>query len=79
MYNKINNMTKEQALLQQACNEIKILRNANQLMKARLDMFDDCIALLSARVERSGGLMSPDLVWEIEKHLSNKSEMEAGK
>lgn len=43
-------------------------------MKARLDMFDDCVALLSARVERGGMGMSPDLVWEIEKHIESITE-----
>jgi hypothetical protein len=67
-------MSKELELLKSATLEIKGLRSQNQIMKARLDMFDDCIALLSARVERSGMGMSPDLVWEIEKHIESITE-----
>lgn len=67
-------MSKELELLKSATLEIKGLRSQNQIMKARLDMFDDCVALLSARVERSGIGMAPDLVWEIERHIETITE-----
>jgi hypothetical protein len=63
--------TKEQNLLDDAVREIKSLKRSNELMRARLDMFDDCIALLSAQVNRQGMGMSPDISWEIEQHLAS--------
>jgi len=67
-------MSKELELLKMAVLEIKQLRNQNQIMKSRLDMFDDCVALLSARVERGVMGMSPDFLWEIEKHIESITE-----
>lgn len=67
-------MSKELGLLKMAALEIRQLRNKNEIMKARLDMFDDCVALLSARVERGSMGMSPDFLWEIEKHIEGAIE-----
>lgn len=67
-------MSKELELLKSATLEIKGLRSQNQIMKARMDMFDDCVALFSARVERGSMCMSPDLVWEIERHIESMTE-----
>jgi len=63
-------------LLRQSAHDIKFLREQNKIMKVRLDMFDDCMALLSVRVERSGQGVSPDLVWEIEKHIKDNLDIE---
>ena len=59
-------MTKEVDLLARASCEIKNLRSANQLMGARLDMFDKCVMLLTANVQSTGGGMSPDITSEID-------------
>lgn len=65
---------KEQELLQQAVGEIRTLRSQNQLMSARLDMFDSMMAVLHTDVARKSQGMSPDLVWEIEKFLEKEKE-----
>lgn len=65
--------TKE--LLQRAVSEIKSLRREQELMRARLDMFDAVMSALHGRpAHPDGGLMSPDIVWEIENHLNSKTE-----
>lgn len=57
-------------LLQRASNEIKCLRSQNQLMAARLDMFDSMMAIFNAQqMSRSGGMMSPDIVYELDKAI----------
>ena len=61
----------EKELLQSALNEIKSLRKSNQLMAARLDMFDAVMSALHGQpAQQRDGLMSPDIVYEIEKHLA---------
>lgn len=61
-------------LLQQSAQEIKSLRKQNELMTARLDMFDDMMMLFSTIPAQSGRTMSPDIVYEIEKHLEAKKQ-----
>jgi hypothetical protein len=56
-------------LLQRASNEIKTLRSQNQLMAARLDMFDSMMLIFTSVPQRQGGLMSPDIIYEIEKAI----------
>lgn len=66
-------MKDEDQLLKEAVNEIRSLRNQNQLMSARLEMFDSVMAVLNTEVARRGQGMSPDLAWEIERHLEKKT------
>lgn len=58
-------------LLQRALSEIKDLRRRNELNSARLDMFDAVMSALHGQPARQGGglLMTPDIAYEIEKHL----------
>lgn len=74
---KIKNMENANDLLQQAAAEIKSLRQQNQLMSARLDMFDSVMAVLHTDVARKSQGMSPDLVWAIEKYLASEKESTA--
>ena len=68
-------MSQEQQMLQEAANEIKSLRRQNELMAARLEVFDKCMMLLHTSPAYQSQRMSPDLVWQIEKHLvEQKSE-----
>ncbi len=60
-------------LLQEAANEIKQLRAQNKLMKVRLNMFDDMMLTLHAKLPSQGEAMSPDLVFAIEKFLAPQS------
>lgn len=59
-------------LLRAASGEIKSLRRANELMAARLEVFDSLMLMFNTSPNRSGGLMSPDLVYEIDKLLESK-------
>lgn len=67
-------MTTETQLLQEAVLEIKSLRKKNELMQARLDMFDTINAMLHTDIARQSLGMSPDLVWNIEKFLYSKNQ-----
>lgn len=57
-------------LLQRASGEIKSLRSQNQLMAARLEMFDSVMLLFTSAPAYKGVGMSPDIVWEIDKAIS---------
>lgn len=61
----------EKELLQMALMEIKSLRKRNELMTVRLDMFDAVMSALHGQpASNRGGLMSPDIVYEIESFLA---------
>lgn len=62
-------MTTEQMLLKSALNEINGLRRRNEVMAARLEMFDNMMLVFNAIPPRQGGLASPDIAWEINRHL----------
>lgn len=62
-------MTTEQMLLKGALIEINGLRRRNEVMVARLEMFDNMMLIFNATPSRQGGLMSPDIAWEINQHL----------
>jgi hypothetical protein len=64
-------MTQEQQMLQEAASEIRNLRRQNELMAAKLDMFDKCMLLLHTPPTYPSQGMSPDLVWQIDKYLAN--------
>lgn len=64
-------MTTEQMLLKGALIEINGLRRRNEVMAARLEMFDNMMLLFNATPPRQGGLMSPDIAWEISEYLDN--------
>lgn len=62
----------EKELLERALSEINGLRNQNQLMRARLDMFDAVMSALHGQpAKEHGGLMHPDIAYEIQKHLKS--------
>lgn len=61
----------EKELLQRALSEIKGLRKSNELMNARLDMFDDIMSALHGHpAHKQTGAMHPDIAYEIEKYLA---------
>lgn len=62
-------MSNKLELLQDAALEIKSLRKQNELMAARLDVFDKMILLLHTPPNYQSHGMSEDLVWKIEKHI----------
>ena len=62
-------MEKELQLLKSASIEIKNLRRSNDIMAARLDMFDSCMALYKTTTYNSCGGMAPDITWEIDGFL----------
>lgn len=66
----------ELQLLKEAVNEIKSLRSQNQLMAARLGVFDDMMMLIRTSPVYPGySLASPDVVYNMEKQIV-KSESE---
>lgn len=68
-------------LLQLAKSEISSLRNQNQLMAARLGVFDDMMMLLrTAPAYPPYGVMHPDALYAIEKGIEvEKRNAEANK
>lgn len=65
-------MKEELQMLKEATFEIKSLRRQNELMRARLDMFDAMNAILHTQVASQSQGMSLDLVWKIEKFVAAK-------
>lgn len=65
-------MTTEQSLLQESVYEIKRLRKDNELMNARLTMFDSMMMMLHTTPAYKGqGMCAEDLVYKIEKQLES--------
>lgn len=62
-------------MLQEAANEIRSLRRQNEIMSARLDVFDSMMAVLHTPIAVKSQGMSPDLVWKIEKYLQNQPQV----
>lgn len=63
-------MNEETLLLKSAATEIKHLRESNNLMAARLDMFDKMMSLFYTQPNFGNcGGFSPDILWQIEQHL----------
>jgi hypothetical protein len=67
-------MKEETQMLREAAMEIKNLRRQNELMAARLDVFDSMMAVLHTPIAMKSQGMSPDLVWEIEKYLDKQPQ-----
>lgn len=66
-------MEDELNLLKEAVAEISSLRRQNELMNARLEMFDNMIAVLHTQYAHRSQGMSPDLVWKIQKFIDSKT------
>lgn len=66
-------MERSLELLRAAKNEINFIRKQNELMKARLDMFDSVVNLLQTNITRPLQGMAIDLCAEIEMYLSDNS------
>lgn len=64
----------DKRLLETAVSEIRHLRKQNELMGARLDMFDKMMILFHTPPCFPGGGYSPDLTYEIEKHIEANKE-----
>lgn len=63
-------------LLEKAAFEIKRLRTQNELMNARLDMFDKCMMLLRTNTHYQGTVgnevWNDDLIFSIEKYIDTE-------
>ncbi len=66
-------MNESLSLLQQANNEIKSLRRQNELMSARLNMFDSIQLLLRTSLNYPNQGMSEDLCWKIDQHINDET------
>jgi len=62
-------MKQEIVLLQAAAQEIKDLRRQVEIMSTRLEMFDNMMAILNARVPQQGMTHRVDPLADIEKFL----------
>lgn len=56
-------------LLEESVIEINCLRRQNEVMRAKLEMFDSMMLLFTTEPYRKGQGMSPDLVAGIERFL----------
>lgn len=65
-------MEKSIQLLKEASFEITRLRKENELMAARLEMFDAINAILHTDLAKRGYGMSPDVVSEITKFIESQ-------
>lgn len=79
IFNSLNNdyTMNDKQLLECAADEIKRLRNANQLMAARLDMFDAVMSALHGKpgfVQQGG--FSPDVLFDIEARIKELNATE---
>lgn len=64
----------ETYLLRDASSEIKSLRRQNELMAARLEMFDTMMRLFHTTPNYgSGDTMEPGIVYQIDKYLESKT------
>lgn len=57
-------------LLRDANFEIRQLRKQNELMRARLDMFDSVMMLLHSTPSHESRGMTEDVAWKIDKFLA---------
>lgn len=64
-------MDNEIQLLKEAAIEIKMLRRQNEIMSARLGVFDDLMSMLNTSPAYKTQGMSPDVVYAIERAVSN--------
>lgn len=71
-------MEQNDDLLRRAASEIKHLRNRNQIMSARLDMFDNVMMLFKAEPPRNGYSESLDIVQELEKSVALNESCKSG-
>ena len=65
-------MTEQLELLHRASAEIKQLRNENHIMRAKLDVFDSCMMLLTSQVRGSNVASTEDVAWQIDKFIANQ-------
>lgn len=67
-------MSDADILLRQAQHEIRRLRESNQILSAQVFVVEAFHAALLGRPTGMG--MSPDLCWEIERHLNPRPKAE---
>jgi hypothetical protein len=67
---------KKNGLLERAMYEIRHLRRENELMSARLQVFDTLTSFLRARTPDGGMVLGEDLAYSIERHLQSDKDRE---
>jgi hypothetical protein len=67
--------TQEIQLLKGASQQIKNLRRDNQLMSARLEMFDSMMLLFTSSPPGRNGMMSPDITYDIDKLVTEQESI----
>ena len=69
---------KEKQLLEQSAIEIAKLRNQNNFMSARLNMFDNIMTLLSTNINNGGMERKPDILGDIQQYLKDAETPRGG-
>ncbi len=63
-------------LLEKSLGEIKSLRARNQIMAARLDMFDKVVELVNIDAPRRGGMSDGmDIAWDLENYIAQSKSV----
>lgn len=58
--------------MQHAIHELRDLRRSNDIMYARLNMFDNIMSLFHTTPDRKSESMSPDVVWKLEQLIEKE-------
>lgn len=71
-------MTKEEkSMMETAIHEIRSLRRTNEVLSAKVEVFDSMMQVLHTSPATRNQGMSPDIAWQMEKHLSEQRKEEA--
>jgi hypothetical protein len=66
--------TELEHIIQHAVSDLRSLRHENEILRAKVDVMDLFAAMFFAEAPRRGGMMAPDVVWKLERHLKSMEE-----
>lgn len=62
--------------METAIHEIRSLRRTNEILSAKVEVFDSMMQVLHTNPAIRGQGMSPDIAWQMEKHLTEQRKEE---
>lgn len=62
----------EQQLLEKSASEIRMLRSQNQVLSARLNMFDQMMVLLNTQPHQVFAAAGRDIAYEIDRYVKGQ-------